>query len=70
MEEWAENNLPGWGGAGMQMGVKGDSGSFDSVVSTFQGKASQASLSAEPVTRKKTERRLSVKSNMSRVSTR
>ena len=54
----------------MQMGVKGDSGSFDSVVSTFQGKASQASLSAEPVTRKKTERRLSVKSNMSRVSTR
>ena len=56
----------------MQMGVKGDSGSVDSVVSTFQGKAatSSASLSAEPVTRKKTERRLSVKSNMSRVSTR
>ena len=66
MEEWAENNLPGWGGAGMQMGVKGDS--VDSVVSTVQGKA--ASLSAEPVARKKTERRLSVKSNMSRVSTR
>jgi len=66
VEEWAENNLPGWGGAGMQMGVKGDS--VDSVVSTVQGKA--ASLSAEPVARKKTERRLSVKSNMSRVSTR
>ena len=51
----------------MHMGMdKGDS--VDSVASTVHDKA--ASLSAEPVTRKKTERRLSVKSNMSRVSTR
>jgi len=71
VEEWAQNNLPGWGGASgtgalhntMHMGD-----SVESVNSTLHGKA--ASLSAEPMTRNKTERRLSVKSNMSRVSTR
>ena len=67
VEEWAVNNLPGWSStlaSGDTSGARGDS--LDNV----RGQVTRTtSLNTDTVTRNKPERRPSVRSNMSRIST-